>query len=352
MKSFNYYNPVKINYEFSYLKAIDRILRQYSEILVVTTCGTLKRLPDLFSLISERDGIDIVSGIDPNPQLEVLQQKKQELKKYQCILAIGGGSVMDSAKFFCIDDAIIPNNGELQISSSSSFTPIFAIPTTSGTSSELTKWATVWDSSNCIKYSLNHEKLYPYEAFYDTHLMMSLSRNETINGALDTLSHAFESIWNKNNNPISTNYAIMAIEIILETLPRLLDDLASFEKRKKMVLSNIYAGLAFSNTQTALAHALSYPITMKLDVPHGIACSITLPILMQNMKECEEKAIVSNYIQRVIALFHEIGISTKLDNYGITQGFVDEIFSNLNSRAKNGLFDVEEIKKVIKTQCS
>lgn len=346
MKSFEYFNPVRIHYETPYLKALEYILDQYSDILLVTTQGVLKRFPDVAQKACQHN-VEIVSNIQPNPELEFLQKIKHSLSKKQCIVAIGGGSVMDSAKFLSVYGEIAPNNGSLDISKDSEFMSLYAIPTTAGTSSELTKWATIWDSSNLIKYSLSHDKLYPQEAFYDSHLMLTLPREETINGALDTLSHCLESIWNKNSNPISTSNAIRGIEIVLDILPKLLDNLDSLSLRKQITLSNIYAGLAFSNTQTALAHALSYPMTMKLGIPHGIACSITLPILIKSMQEGVEKERILPFTNRVIGLFEKIGVSTKLGDYGITQEFIDEIFSSLNARAKNGLFDIESVKESI-----
>lgn len=339
MKSFKYFNPVAIRCEYPYLQALDELLKCNSRILIVTTSGILKRFPNILGKI-QKCNVDIFSNIIPNPQLGFLQQVKSGLQKYEYIIAIGGGSVMDSAKFLSVDGKITPVNGDLDIAENAEFTPIYAIPTTAGTSSELTKWATIWDMSNSIKYSLNHEKLYPKVAYYDTYLMTTLSRSETINGALDTLSHSFESIWNKNSNPISLTYALKAIDLVLDTLPKLLNNLNSVEMRQKITLSNIYAGLAFSNTQTALAHALSYPMTIKMNIPHGIACSITLPILMQNMQECEEKKLVTPYISKIIKLFEDIEVSTDLRSYGITRSFIDEIFKSLNPRAKNGLFDI------------
>lgn len=346
MKRFDYYNPVKIHYECNYIDSLEKVFKQCHNVLLMTTKGVLKRLPEIERICSQY-GVDIFSDISSNPELEFLQRAKEQKAKIGSIVAIGGGSVMDSAKFFAVQGEIQAIDEGLTISSDSQFASIFAIPTTAGTSSELTKWATVWDSANFVKYSLSHEKLYPQEAFYDSSLMLSLSRGETINGALDTLSHCLESIWNKNSNPISRHYALKGIELILETLPSLLENLQNLELRKKITLSNIYAGLAFSNTQTALAHALSYPMTMKLEIPHGIACSITLPVLLKNIVYGKEYGLLSVYKQQIVDLFDKIGVSTNLGDYGVTKDFIEEIFSNLNSRAKNGLFDIESVKSAL-----
>ena len=99
---------------------------------------------------------------------------------------------------------------------------------------------------------------------------------------LDALSHAFESIWNKNANPISTNYAIEAIRLIMENIVKTSEQ-TTLDTRKKLLLASMYAGLAFSNTQTAAAHAISYPLTLHYGIPHGLAAAMPLiPLLRKN----------------------------------------------------------------------
>src|SRR5690606_15226526 len=98
---------------------------------------------------------------------------------------------------------------------------------------------------------------------------------------LDALSHALESIWNHNANPISDTFAVSAIEDILDCLPRLQQDLGNRELRSRMALAALKAGMAFSNTKTALAHSISYEMTLRYGLPHGIACSFSLPMVLE-----------------------------------------------------------------------
>ena len=110
--------------------------------------------------------------------------------------------------------------------------------------------------------------------------MLALPLGQTISTGLDALSHALESIWNINANPISSMYAIAASRRILLHLDKLTNDLNAINHRTAVAEAALYAGLAFSNTKTALAHSLSYPITLHHGVTHGIACSFTLPSIM------------------------------------------------------------------------
>ena len=349
--------------------------------------------------------IIIYDSVNPNPELESLQSIKVELKgRYDVVIALGGGSVLDSAKFFALHNEIAVNNGSLEIVGEAKAMPLFACPSTAGTGSELTQWATIWDKGANVKYSLSHKCLYPQIAFYDITLLLSLPLNLSIHTTLDSLSHAVESIWNKNANPISTQYAKAAIELILENLPLLYEmltlgskqileatnstattaevSLSDFLKklrfqgceafcaetshkgcrtskkqislkntkettqiRRNLALACIQSALSFSNTQTALAHAISYPITMRFGVPHGLACSFTLPILLDCISDKNADSILRPYKQGIKNLFKTLHISSNPRDYGLDSTMIEDIFNSLNARAKNGLLDVAKAKK-------
>jgi len=104
--------------------------------------------------------------------------------------------------------------------------------------------------------------------------------NTSIITTLDALSHSFEAIWNKNANKKSTELAIKAITIILKEVRNLKKNLNDIETRSKLLEASAIAGLAFSNTATAAAHSISYPLTLRFNIPHGIAASITLTNLL------------------------------------------------------------------------
>ena len=343
--------------------------------------------------------IIIYDSVNPNPQLESLQSTKAELKgHYDAVIALGGGSVLDSAKFFALQNEIVAHNGSLEIVGEANAIPLFACPSTAGTGSELTQWATIWDSKANVKYSLSHKCLYPQMAFYDISLLLSLPLSLSIHTTLDSLSHAVESIWNKNANPISTQYAKAAIELILENLPLLYEMLTLGSKqileatnstattaegfldnfkgceafcaetshkglstskkqislkntkettqiRRNLALACMQSALSFSNTQTALAHAISYPITMQCGVPHGLACSFTLPILLDCISDKNADSILRPYKQKIKNLFKTLHISSNPRDYGLDSTMIEDIFSSLNARAKNGLLDVAKAKK-------
>ena len=247
----------------------------------------------------------ILNDVSPNPSFLDLIEPSDRIKKNppEVIVALGGGSVIDTAKVLALaTSGFGPIKQFLQTKNSKTpipnrAIPIIAIPTTAGTGSEVTKWATVWDTENNQKYSLSREDLYPTHAIIDPELMLTLPRDQTISTGLDALSHALESIWNVNANPISTTYAIGASKRILSHLQLLSSNLEDLHYRTVVAEAALYAGLAFSNTRTALAHSLSYPITLHHGVSHGIACSFTLPAIMRSV--IGEDTITDNSLREI-----------------------------------------------------
>ncbi len=347
---FNYHNPVKIHFGVKWLEAVENLAQRLKDtkFLLITSQGFSKRgLSAQIQNVLAKQLAGIVDEIAPNPQIKHLQSIKAKLCDFDAIIALGGGSVIDSAKFLSVDSVFENDNFKIK----SQPKKLFAFATTSGTSSELTHWATLWDNDAFVKHSLSDEILYPKEAFYDANLSLSLPRQTTIYTALDALSHSFESIWNNNANAISTHYALMAIEIILRDLVELSQNLHSLQLRSNLMLASIYAGLAFSNTQTALAHALSYPLTMRFGTPHGLACSFSLPLLLECLpRKSHAFALLSPFKPQLLQIFDKLEISISPKDYGLNDEFIDEIFSTLNSRAKNGVFDINLVQNAIKRQ--
>ena len=234
----------------------------------------------------------VVRDVAPNPDYRLLADQTSrfaELKSQpDVIVALGGGSVIDSAKVFAASGGdfkkviryLESQQGEELLSA----IPIIAVPTTAGTGSEVTCWATVWDEANEKKYSLARPNLYPTYAVIDPRLMLGKPRSLTISTGLDALSHALESLWNVNNNPVSANHAVSSARHVLDVLPKLVKDLGDIELRSRMAMAALFAGLAFSNTKTAIAHSMSYPITLRHGVPHGIACSFSLPMVLRSVQ--------------------------------------------------------------------
>jgi alcohol dehydrogenase class IV len=301
-----YFNPVKVietdDWQTTLNKSISKL--NINSPLVITSSGNIERN----NLLNIFDGRVIFHDIENNPTFESSQRAIDFSRNnnYDGVITLGGGSVMDTAK------TVMAALGNKKYSITDMFSdkldfpnriPAIFIPTTHGTASEVTMWGTIWNMTEKRKYSIAYPELYPDVAILDGSLTLSMQLDISITTVLDALSHCFEAIWNKNANQKSTDYAIEAIIIILQNVELLKKNPQDIEIRNKLLKASNLAGLAFSNTKTAAAHSMSYPLTISYDIPHGIACSIPIiPLLRINEKAIQmelEKIYSELHIQRL-----------------------------------------------------
>jgi phosphonate metabolism-associated iron-containing alcohol dehydrogenase len=331
-----YHNPVRLHFGTG---AFDRAAELIAGRRYATVSYDAAYFEGLTGRLSAAVGPAVlrIANIAPNPNYAALRDACARLaearEKPEVIIAIGGGSVIDAAKVLAVGgkgfDAVKTHleTGGAARSLPEHAVPLIAIPTTAGTGSEVTSWATVWDTEAAKKYSLARDDLYPTDAIVDPALMLSLPRDQTISTGLDALSHALESLWNINANPVSTNFAIAAARGVMAHLEPLVSDLGDLALRGHMAQAATLAGLAFSNTKTALAHSLSYPATLHHGIPHGIACSFTLPAVMQSAigasPPCDDalRQIFGNDldagVEKLVAFLSGLGIALDHTGHGI-----------------------------------
>ena len=216
-----------------------------------------------------------------NPNIKDVVTGVKIIKTFQpdIVIAIGGGSVIDIAKLINIFAVHANKEKEIYdfVNMSSSVInkglPLVAIPTTSGTGSEATHFAVVYVENK--KYSFAHEYVLPNYAIIDSTLSYSNPQYVKACSALDALSQAIESFWAVGSSEESRGYSREAIKLILDSI-----ELAVNENDKKsmdkMAIAANFAGKAINISKTTAAHAISYPITKYLDIPHGHAVALTL----------------------------------------------------------------------------
>jgi len=353
MNQWSYYNPVSIQYTDDYIQFFAESLIQHKrKNNVVLFCYRWFEDTKQFErLINSLNKPFVYSEIEENPSLTSCQKAIVTIKDINpdIIVAIGGGSVIDTAKVVRASlYKNIFNINELfnKVSIKKKIPKLIAVPTTHGTGSEVTMWATVWDKEKKEKKSLSEIENYPSVAVYDLALVEDLPVNISIITTLDALSHSFEAICNKNRNPISTQYAIQAIKLIYENIGGI-NDQTSLETRRNLLLAASYAGLAFSNTKTAAAHSISYPLTLRYNIPHGIACSMTLyPIMQLNYSSIKEELddlvnilqvsnvneffnkIHKNIKEKVLINLHEYGVEKSDLQSIINESFTEDRMEN------------------------
>jgi phosphonate metabolism-associated iron-containing alcohol dehydrogenase len=238
------------------------------------------------------DWVPVADGLSSIARARVLAGRlwPQLVRLPACVLvAVGGGTTLDLAKVLrCrpVDGQFDSLAAALRGSAAwptMDLAPLWLLPTTAGTGSEVTRWATVWDTEAepAVKRSLDEPWGYAERAYIDPALTLSCPAAVTRDTALDALAHALESLWNCHANPVSDRLAVSAARRVLATLPACLQQPRDLALRTELSLASLEAGLAFSQTRTALAHALSYAVTLEQGVPHGRACAIWLPTVWQ-----------------------------------------------------------------------
>ena len=338
MKHWQYHNPVAVHFGAGVLDTLPKILRgRRASVVTFPEAESFGLLPRLRRLLGD-SLVGVIDDTQPNPDVDGLDGLYRAFWRQhvasEVIVAVGGGSALDTAKALMVGT----ESGEFDalvalLATGKPFTPhrvktLIAVPTTSGTGSEVTGWATVWHRAAGKKYSLHLPETWPEAAIVDPELTLSLPPGPTLSAGLDALSHALESIWNVNANPVSDNHAVNAARMVLSTLPELTKKPQDIELRRRMALAALTAGLAFSNTRTALAHSISYDMTIHHGLPHGIACSFTLPLVLQRALRADagRDAVLARVFDVPLAeapqfltdFLERLGVSTRFESYGVS----------------------------------
>ena len=242
---------------------------------------------DKVTSVLQKSAIDYViwDKVEAEPSIEVGEAAVQFARegKYNSVIGIGGGSVMDTAKVAAIS---ITNPGTLSEWCKKVFekplAPLVLIPTTSGTGSEVSN-AAVFATPE-VKYVLYSAYMYPDIALVDPELTMSVPARTTANTGIDALCHAIEAYVSLKANPLTDALALEAMSLVSKNLRAAYAYGDNLEARSGMSLASLLAGVAFGNAGTVLGHACGYayvyPAT-KFHFPHGYSIGITMPYVLE-----------------------------------------------------------------------
>ncbi len=217
---------------------------------------------------------DLFTDVVPDPPVEkVISGVAAALsKKHPCIIGVGGGSAIDTAKAVRkfatqMDPAYKPY--------------LIAIPTTSGTGSEVTKFAVISNPAEERKYPLAEEELLPDEAILDEVLVKSVPASVTADTGMDVMTHAIEAYVSTDNNEFSGALAEKAVEISGQFLIRSYSSCEDTHARRKMHIASCLAGLAFNSASLGLNHGMAHQLGAHFHIPHGRANAILLPYIIE-----------------------------------------------------------------------
>jgi phosphonate metabolism-associated iron-containing alcohol dehydrogenase len=343
-KTYQYSMPTRIEFGEGVLSRLADIIGPGEGPIMIISNRSMGRLGviDRVRELLGSDRIIVFDLVSPNPTLELIDEVVEVTRSEKCraVVGIGGGSAMDVAKCTAILQ-LNPHGISAYLTQEESLerpgVPFIAVPTTAGSGSEVTPFATVWDMRAHRKRSLEHRWMFPTTALVDPTLTLTLPPYQTAATGMDALTQAIEAYWSKRSQPISDMYALRAVREVFENL----EDACvggGMPARSAMAHASLLAGLAFSNTKTTICHSLSYPITAHFGVSHGQAVSITLPsFLLWNADGISAKlpallqAIGStcpeDAADRIRQLMERIGLATDFHTLGLEKKDVDLVLA-------------------------
>lgn len=252
--------------------------------------------------------VTVFSGVLPDPTCEIVEKSLDLFIQSKCdsVLAVGGGSTIDTAKVLALASA---NNKSPQqlvgiLKARKAATPLFVIPTTAGTGSEVTVAAVISDSITHIKSLVIDPKVVPLATALDPIIMQGMPASITADTGIDALTHAIESWTSTFANKQSNYYASAAMKLILDNLVLAWKDGSNLQAREAMALGSHYAGLAMNSAGIGYVHALAHQLGTQYQIPHGRANAIVLPYILKFNREVSSKRFAEIAIKMKIAPAH------------------------------------------------
>ncbi len=259
---------------------------------------------------------EIYSNIKPNPRTEEVMEGARVYNNKNCdvIVALGGGSPIDCAKgigivtsneehineFEGVDKVVMPSP------------PLICIPTTAGSSADVSQFAIISDKARKVKMAIISKKLVPDVALIDPVTTTTLDPYMTVCTAFDILSHAMEAYVSNASSPITDLHSIEAINLFSSNVLPCINDLDNIQFRSNLMLASLHAGLAFSNASLGLVHAMAHSLGGLKDLPHG-ECNA---LLLEHVVDFN----FSSEPERYLKIAKNLGLKDLNDKYGLING--------------------------------
>jgi len=323
-------------------------------VLLVTDSGVKKTgITDEIGAELQREGIryEIYADVQPNPTVENVMQGAEIFSREECsaLIAVGGGSVIDCAKGIGIvssENRLITEFEGVDLITVPP-PPLICIPTTAGSSADVSQFAIISDPTRRVKIAIISKALVPDAALIDPEPLLTLPPDLTAYTGLDVLVHAIEAYVSNASSPLTDLYALEAIRRICRSLEKAVASPRDLSLREETMLASLYAGLAFSNASLGAVHAMAHSLGGYLDLPHGKCNALLLdPVIAYNYSSARERYLdigesmgISVYSlpeeKRLPAITGEIrrlrtalGITETLGDLGVTKSAIPLLADN------------------------
>ncbi|WP_339702766.1 iron-containing alcohol dehydrogenase [uncultured Marixanthomonas sp.] len=310
----------------------------------IRNSGTLEIVTSLL----EDNTFTIYDHVAPEPEMVIVEACKKAFlnSKHDGIIAVGGGSVLDTAKIMAVyaeyDGPLASLFGEDKVPGRN--TPIIVIPTTAGTGSEVTNIGILSDTQAQVKKGIVSNHLLVDVALVDPIMTLSCPKKITAASGIDALVHAIEAYLSTHSNEITDALSLKAMKLIINSLPKAYAQPSNIDAREDMAMGSLLAGMAFGNAGVGAVHALAYPLGGRFHISHGVSNSLLLPYVMEwNKMACVERfrdiaeAFDENLVDKtneqaadlVITRLHKIcsdvEIPQKISSFDIPESILPEL---------------------------
>jgi alcohol dehydrogenase class IV len=291
MKSFTYFQPTQIVFGNGRINEVGELVASIGKrcLLVTVPASSAPSFQTLFDTIKENlktadITVEHFSDVTPNPTTDVISNGAVLAKSFgaEVILGVGGGSSMDVAKAIAVEATHPGTAWDYRWCSEKQPTektlPVIAVPTTSGTGSEVSQVAVLTNPKEKDKSAIYNEIIFPKIAIVDPELTKTVPSKVTSQTGFDVFTHAFESLLHPNASPFIEILAQKAISLVIEHLPKVVKDGDNLESRENMALASVLAGLCIAHAGVTLPHGIGMTISGYCpQVPHGAALAVVYP---------------------------------------------------------------------------
>lgn len=336
MSVFTFETPSKVVYGKNSIKTLNEHCRNMGKKALIITDDTMMKLGNVDKVtdILKESLIDyeVYSGVNEEPNSNHVKEALKLCKKTKSefLISIGGGSCIDLAKAVSVL-ANRDNNGSIKPNSQyiEEHLKHIAIPTTTGTGSEVTDVTVITDMESNQKVMMKNSYYTPAIALVDPQFTYSCPKKIIASTGVDALCHAIESLMSAKANSFSEKFAIYSIELILENLEKAYLEENIQPYMDKMALASLEAGIAFSNSSVCLVHGMSRPLGAVFKIPHGISNAM----LLYTVLKFSEEAITD-----VLKIIGDIAIKNNLIESADTTGM---------KRSEVGLYKIKTLLKTL-----
>lgn len=288
MRAINIYNPGKVSVGAGCIEQLanDVLVCGIKKVFLITVSAVLKDIDPVISSI-KKNGVEVEMAVDLPGEptfgdFEGLLKKASGFKT-DCVVGIGGGSIMDVAKIVAV---LIDSDQKLKDVVGIGLltgrkTKLFCAPTTSGTGSEMSPNSILLDESDNSKKGIISPFLVPDYVYIDPVLTIGLPSNITAFTGVDALTHCIEAYCNKNAHPVVDAFAMEGITLIAGSLENAVLNGDDVEARTNLAIGSMYGGMCLGPVNTAAVHAMAYPLGSEYHIAHGLSNALLLPYVME-----------------------------------------------------------------------